>query len=93
MTVQKEATTGMQVERIEFKRIHVAPAYLQELCSSTLNAQRRGNLHSSKQAEQQHRALSVAGPAIWNGIPVALRLVLNALPTTFMPTVRLHRRV
>src|SRR5688572_14149786 len=62
----------------------VAPVYLQELCS-TLSVQRRGSLRSSKQLEllaprsrtsiMQGRAFSVAGPAIWNELPVDLRLM------------------
>lgn len=70
-----------------------APRYLRELCCSTLNVQRRGSLRSSSQVElivphsrtsmRQHRAFSVAGPAAWNGLPVALRQVPRGHSTLF----------
>ena len=61
-----------------------APAYLQELCRSTLDVQGRRALRSSTHGEllvprartalRQHRAFSVAGPMVWNGLPLTLRL-------------------
>ena len=76
----------------------VAPVYLQELCCSTLSVQRRGSLRSSKQAEllvprsrtsiMQRRAFSVAGPAIWNELPVDLRLMHRALAATFFSNLK-----
>src|SRR5688572_26152540 len=77
----------------------VAPVYLQELCCSTLSVQHRGSFRSSKQAEllvtrsrtsiMQRRAFSVAGPAIWNWLGLALestdlRLMHGALAATFI---------
>jgi len=76
----------------------VAPVYLQELCCSTLSVQRRGSLRSSMQAEllvprsrtciMQRRAFSVAGPAIWNELPVDLRLMHRALAATFFSNLK-----
>src|SRR6218665_3182159 len=60
----------------------LAPPYLHELCCSTTQVHRRCCLRSAAQAEldiprsrtatRQCRAFSVAGPAIWNGLPVTL---------------------
>ena len=62
-----------------------APVYLQELCRSTLDVQGRRALRSSTHGEllvprartalRQHRAFSVAGPMVWNGLPLTLRLI------------------
>src|SRR5678815_701986 len=61
-----------------------APAYLQELCRSTLDVQGRRALRSSTHGEllvprartalRQHRAFSVADLMVWNGLPLTLRL-------------------
>src|SRR5688572_4812114 len=62
-----------------------APVYLQELCRSTLEVQGRRALRSSTHGEllvprvrtalRQHRAFSVAGPMVCNGLPLTLRLI------------------
>ena len=70
-----------------------APAYLQELCRSTLGVQGRCALRSSTQGEllvprartafRQHRAFSVVGPMVWNGLPLALRLMPRVYSDAF----------
>src|SRR5678815_4547954 len=61
-----------------------APVYLQELCRSTLDVHGRRALRSSTHGEllvpgertalRQHRAFSVAGPMVWNGLPLTCLL-------------------
>src|SRR5688572_20475812 len=78
--------------------VGAAPVYLQELCCCTLNIHRHGSLRSSRRAElivprsrisiMQRRAFSVAGPAAWNALPVALRLMPGACPSAFYTSLK-----
>lgn len=77
-----------------------ATVYLQEYSHSTLNIQCRGSLCSSKQAELlipcsqttlwQRRAVSIADPATWNGLTVAIRLVQVPMQPHFTLMLRLY---
>src|SRR6218665_3769127 len=61
-----------------------APAYLRDLCHTTMGIPGRRSLHSTEQglllvpfahtAIMQNRAFSVVGPSLWNGQSLALRL-------------------
>jgi len=72
----------------------LAPPYLRKLCCPIVAIQCRTSLCSSVQAQllvpytrtviQQCRALSVAGPTAWNGLPVALRLMLVGHSALFL---------
>ena len=65
--------------------VGTAPAYLQELCRSIsanigrrpLRSAVRGDLSVpfARTSTMQHRAFSVVGPSIWNGLPLELRLL------------------
>jgi hypothetical protein len=71
----------------------LAPVYHRELCRSTQDVQGRRSLRSSAQGEllipyartsiRQRRAFSVAGPAVWNGLPPHLRLLPRVSSDTF----------
>src|SRR5688572_5665448 len=83
--------------------IGTAPAYLQELCRSIsaiigrqpLRSAVRGDLSVpfARTSTMQHRAFSVVGPSIWNGLPLELRLLprnsspafYTSLKTSFQP--------
>src|SRR6218665_3079037 len=72
--------------------------YLREQCCPTVTIERRISLRSSAQAELlvprsrtvilQRRALSVAGPTAWNGLPVALRLTPVAHSALFLSSLK-----
>src|SRR5678816_3202840 len=63
--------------------VGTAPAYLQELCRSIsanigrrpLRSAVRGDLSVpfARTSTMQHRAFSVVGPSIWNGLPLYYR--------------------
>ena len=63
----------------------LAPAYLRELCCPTSGALGRRSLGSAEMgallvpfertSTMQNRAFSVVGSLLWNGLPLALRLL------------------
>src|SRR6218665_2533682 len=63
----------------------LAPAYLQDLCRPTPGTRGRSSLLSSEQgllfvpfartSTIQAREFSVVGPSVWNGLPLAQRLL------------------
>src|SRR6218665_1578094 len=67
----------------------LAPAYLRDLCCPTPGTRGRSSLCSSEQgllfvpfphtSTAQARAFSVVGPSVWNGLPLAQRLLPRIL--------------
>ena len=66
-----------------------APAYLRDLCYPTLGTRSHSSLRSLEQrllfvpfartSTTQARAFSVVGPSVWNGLPLAQRLLPRIL--------------
>src|SRR6218665_3647678 len=72
----------------------LAPAYLRDLCCPTPCTRGRSNSLRSLEQEllfvpfartstTQARAFSVVGPSVWNGLPLAQRLLPRILSDTF----------
>ena len=76
----------------------LAPTYLRELCClisvvpgcRLLRSAEKGVLMVpfARTATMQNRAFSVAGPMIWNGLPLELRLHPGSLPETFLTKLK-----
>ena len=76
----------------------LAPTYLRELCCLISVVPGRRILRSAEKgvlmvpfartATMQNRAFSVAGPMIWNGLPLELRLHPGSLPETFLTKLK-----
>ena len=76
----------------------LAPTYLRELCCLISVVPGRRLLRSAEKgvlmvpfartATMQNRAFSVAGPMIWNGLPLELRLHPGSLPETFLTKLK-----
>src|SRR6218665_3014238 len=74
--------------------------YLVEFCGPTQSARNSRSLRSADQgllrvpfartATRQKRAFAVAGPSIWNDLPLSIRLLPRTLSQTFLSQ---HRAV
>ena len=72
----------------------LATAYLQDLCCPTPSTRGHSSLRSLKYelhfvafartSTTQARAFSVVGPSVWNGLPLAQRLLPRILSDTFL---------
>src|SRR6218665_789345 len=72
----------------------LAPAYLVEFCGPTQSARSSLSLRSADQgllrvpfartSSMQKRAFAVAGPSIWNGLPLSIRSLPRTLSQTFL---------
>src|SRR6218665_2687548 len=81
-----------------YSLIGQASAYLTDLCRPSLSARSTRHLRSAKQgllyvpfapsSPMQSRPFSVAGPLVWNGLPLALR----SLPRVFSKKLLQHLR-
>src|SRR6218665_1342098 len=70
-------------------RLGLAPAYLRDLCYPTLGIRGRSSLRSTKRgvlfvpfvctSTRQVHEFSVVGTSVWNGLPLALRLLPRVL--------------
>jgi len=72
----------------------LAPAYLLDLCCSSPGTRGRSSLRSMERrglpfvpfastSTNQTRAFSVVGPTVWNGLPLAQRLLPRIFNDTF----------
>src|SRR6218665_2350516 len=68
----------------------LAPAYLRDLCCPTPGTRGRSSLRSSEHrtSTTQARAFSVAGPFVWNGLPLSQRLLPRILSDTFYSSLK-----
>src|SRR6218665_1453174 len=76
----------------------LAPTYLVELCGLTLSAQCSRSLHSAEQgllrvpfartSSKQKCAFAVAGPSIWNGLPLSIRSLPRTVSQTFLSQLK-----
>src|SRR6218665_875560 len=76
----------------------LASAYPQDLCCSTPGTRGRSSLGSMEQgflfvpfartSTSQARAFSVVGPSVWNGLPLAQRLLPRILSDTFYSSLK-----
>src|SRR6218665_3347007 len=72
----------------------LATAYLVEICGSTQSARSSRSLRSADLGvlrlpfalsyTRQKRAFAVAGPSIWNGLPLSIRSLPRTLSQTFL---------
>src|SRR6218665_1356382 len=77
----------------------LAPAYLRDLCHTTMGIPGRRSLRSTEQgfllvpfaltAIMQNRAFSVVGPSLWNGLSLALRLFPRIVSNSFYAHLKL----
>src|SRR6218665_1767082 len=76
----------------------LAPAYLRDLCHPTPGTRGCSSHRSSEQgllfvpfartSTTKARAFSVVGPSVWNGLPLAQRLLPRILSHTFYSTLK-----
>src|SRR6218665_219308 len=75
----------------------LAPAYLVEFCptqsarsSRSLRSADRGLLPVpfARTSTRQKRAFAVAGPSIWNGLPLSMRSLPRTLSQTFLSQLK-----
>src|SRR6218665_1877368 len=76
----------------------LAPVYLRDLCCPTPGTRCRSSLRSLEQgllfvpfactSTTQVRAFSVVGPSVWNGLPLAQRLLPRILSDTFYSSLK-----
>src|SRR6218665_1341739 len=75
-----------------------APAYLTDLCWTSLSAWSTSHLRSAEQgllhvpfartSTMQNRAFSVVGPLVWNGLPLALRSLPRVFSQKFLQQLK-----
>src|SRR6218665_1444513 len=76
----------------------LAPAYLVEFCGPTQRARSSRSLHSADRgllrvpfactSTRQKHAFAVAGPSIWNGLPLSIRSLPRTLSQTFLSQLK-----
>src|SRR6218665_55013 len=76
----------------------LAPAYLVEFCGPTQSARSSRSLCSAdrgllrvpfaRTSTRQKRAFAVAGPSIWNGLPLSIRSLPRTLSQTFLSQLK-----
>src|SRR6218665_3516957 len=76
----------------------LAPAYLRDLCFPTPGTRGRSSLRSlehgllfvpfARTSTTQARPFSLAGPSVWNGLPLAQRLLPRILSHTFYSNLK-----
>src|SRR6218665_972781 len=76
----------------------LAPAYLVEFCGPTQSARSSCSLRSAdrgllrvpfaRTSTRQKRAFAVAGPSIWNGLPLSIRSLPRTLSQTFLSQLK-----
>src|SRR6218665_813753 len=76
----------------------LAPAYLVEFCDPTQSARSSRSLRSADggflrvlfagTSTRQKRAFAVAGPSIWNSLPLSIRSLPRTLSQTFLSQLK-----